>query len=507
MIVSSMNSEPTERFVYQVGLSRLNEAVISSHFMDAIARDVTLQPYSEETLRRRAITISQTVLDNLLIPTLMDAARAFAAERASVAADRARRHFRAYGLADAAAVGEAEIIAEVMFDRQFSRKSDATCSRSAVRDRIRERLLDDRTIELVIPALPFKITSPLKARGAMPDLAEVGFLLSLYEIALALETVSNRANPRAEKLRSRFIVVSDGLRFASLANVPAETIARYRRALDAWVARLGMKEHVVLTDYRELLERRLDAETLAEKRRIAATARRLYADVLGPVFDPCAMERTFEISRAIEPDPEGENAQGRFVSLLRSLVYTINYRTLEDLEISAPVRYALYRELTASLFDPLQDGALVSGTLMRKEAVRRAMLEEAWHAAIDYIAEIKSDRDLAQDPILTCLPAAIRWTIHAKAGQFAIAAPSVGGSMVQAWAGTGLFRLTSSGAVRLCSYPVLGLEGGGAVPVLVSPGDELDSQPLFYVDGKINVANTEMFVTELAHCFTRRRLK
>jgi hypothetical protein len=355
--------------------------------------------------------------------------------------------------------------------------------------------------------LPFKIMSPLKVRGPMPDLAEVGFLLSLYEIALTVEAASRRANPQAEKLSSRFVVVSDGSRFASLANVPLEAIARYRNALEAWIARLGMEDHVVLADYRDLLEQRLPAEVLAEKRRIAIAARGLYAEVLGAVFDPCAMARTLETSRAIEPDPERENGDGRFVSLLRSLVYTINYRAIDALELPPPVRYAVYRELTGSLFDPLEDKGLVPGTLVRKETLRQAMLEEAWNAAIDYMAEIKSDRDLAQDPILTCLPAAIRWTIHVKAGQFAIATPSLGGYLVQAWAGSGVFRLTSKGAVRLCSYPVLGLEGGGAVPVFVAPGDAPDAQPLFYVDGKIDMADAESFVVELAQRFSRRRLK
>jgi hypothetical protein len=507
MIVLSTDSKSISKFDYKVGLSKLNEAVISSHFMDAIARDPALQPYDEDGLDRRALTITRSAIDHRLIPTLIEAARAFAGERASVAIDRARRHFQAYGVADASGIGEAEVLAEVMFDRQFSRRSGATCSRRAVRDRIRDRLATDRSLELVIPALPFKIMSPLKTRGEMPDLAEVGFFLSLCEIALALEAVPARIDPPAKKVSARFVVVSDGLRFASLVNVPVETIARYRRALEAWISRLGLADHIVVEDYRALLERELPAEILAEKHRIADTARRLYADVLGPAFDPCSMERTFAVSRAIEPDPEKENADGRFVSLLRSLVYTINYRALEAVELPPPAQYALYRELTSSLFDPFDDTALVPGTLVRKESLRQAMLQEAWQAAIDYMAEIKSDRDLAQDPIQACLPAAIRWTIHAKAGQFALAMPSVEGSMVQAWAGSAVFRLTGKGAVRLCSYPVLGLEGGGAVPVLVSADGAPDRQPLFYIDRRIDVADAESFVGTLAHRLTRRRLK
>lgn len=508
MTVLSTGQEPIQEFDYQIGLSRLKEAVISSHFMDAVARDRTMQPYDPQTLASRSLTIAPSAVDRLLIPILVDAARRFGKERAAAAAERAGKHCQAYGLANAADIGEAEIITEVMFDRQFSRKAGTTCSRRLVRDRIDARLKQGRTIEMVIPALPFKITSPLKTRGEMPDLAEVGFLLSLYEIALAIESVPQRDAPPARKLSARFVVVSDGLRFASLANVPVETVARYRDALGEWISRLGLTEHVVVEDYRELLQRRLPARTLAEKRRIADAARTLYEDVLGPVFDPCAMERTFAASRMIEPDSEKENADGRFVSLLRSLVYTINYRTLDALELPASAKYDLYRELTSTLFEPFDDAAFVAGSLIRKEAVRRAMLQEVWHAAIDYMAEIKSDRDLEEDPVLACLPGAIRWTIHAKAGQFAIATPSVEGTMVQPWAGTAVFRPTGTGPVRLCSFPVLGLEGGQAVPVVVSsPSGDAGAQPLFYIDRKLEAGSAEAFLSELASRLTRRRLK
>jgi hypothetical protein len=421
--------------------------------------------------------------------------------------DRAEKHYQAYGLANSADVGEAEIVTEVMFDRQFSRKAGTTCSRSRVRDKISAQLARNRAVEMVIPALPFKITSPLKARGEMPDLAEVGFFLSLYEIALAIEIASERRVPHAEKLTARFVVVSDGLRFSSLANVPVETIARYRTALEEWVSRLGLARYIVVEDYRELLRQRLPPRMLAEKREIAKAARILYEGVLSPVFNPCSMERTLAASRVLEPDPEKENADGRFVSLLRSLVYTINYRTLDVLNLSSSAKYDLYRELTSALFEPFEGAAHVAGSPIRKEDVRQAMLREAWQAAIDYMVEIKSDRELKEDPVLACLPGAIRWTIHAKAGQFAIASPSVGGAMVQAWAGTAVFRLTGSGAVRLSCYPVLGLEAGQAVPVVVSSSSASLEQPLFYIDRKLEPGSAEAFFETLAGRLTRRRLK
>lgn len=508
MIALLTGREPSRKLDYQIGLSRLKEAVISSHFMEALACDPTIGLYDREALIDRSLTIEESTVDRLLIPTLVDAARRFGEERGRLAADRARKNFQQYDLASADDVGEAEVIAEVMFDRQLSRKATATCSRAAIRDRIETQLQRNRTIEMALPALPFKIRSPLKARGDLPDLAEVGFILALFEIAFAVETASRRAAPHARKLVSRFVVVSDGARFATLANVPMDTIARYHQALEAWISRLGLTQYVVIEDYRELLERRLPAAMLSEKRRVADAARQLYAEVLGPVFDPCAMEHTFAASRAIEPDPEQANAEGRFGSLLRSLVYTIDYRTLQALGLSPSANGDLYRELTSALFEAFDDSAFLLGNPISKERLRRAMLAEVWQAAIDYMAEIKSDRDLDVDPVLACLPGAIRWTIHAKAGQFAIATPCVGGTIVQPWAGAAVFRPTGKGGIRLCSFPVLGLEGAQAIPVFVSsPCGESAPQPLLYIDRRLEADSIDAFLGDLGRGLTRRRLK
>lgn len=508
MIALLTGSEPTRKLDYQIGLSRLKEAVISSHFMEAIAGDPDIRLYDRDNLIDRSLTVEEATIDGLLIPTLVDAARRFGEERGLLAADRARKNFQLYDLASPGDVGEAEVITEAMFDRQLSRKAGTTCSRSVIRDRIQAQLERDRTLEMALPALPFKIKSPLKTRGDLADLAEVGFILSLFEIALAVEVASGRAAPHAGKLKVRFVVVSDGARFASLANVPMETIARYHQSLETWISRLGLSHYVVIEDYRELLLQHLPASMLSEKHKIAQAARQTYAEVLGPVFDPCAMERTFAASRTIEPDPEMANAEGRFGSLLRSLVYTIDYRTLQALDLPPAARSGLYRELTSALFEPFDDSVFLLGNPISKERLRRAMLAEVWQAAIDYMAEIKSDRDLDVDPVLACLPGAIRWTIHAKAGQFAIATPSVGGIIVQPWAGAAVFRPTQKGEIRLCSFPVLGLEGAQAIPVFVSPpGGDPASQPLFYIDRRLGIDSVEAFLGELGRGLTRRRLK
>lgn len=499
--------ETTAELDYCAGLSRHQEAVISSHFMELLARDTGLQLYDETRLRCEAWTIDEAEIDALLLPILLAAARRFAEERGAAAVKRAKERYEAYGLARPDDLGEAEVVAEVMFDRQFARKANQTCSRVLLRNRFAAQLQGNRRIQMAIPALPFKIRSPLKSRGDLPDLAEVGFILSLFEIALAVEIAAGIVAPSRERPVARFVVVSDGSRFASLANMPVETIAAYRRSIQGWIGRLGLERYVILDDYRGLLERGLPQGLQAEKARIADAARSRYHKLLAPVFDPNDMKQSLERSRTIEPDPEAMNANGRFGALLRSLVYTINYRALAELDLPTAVRTRLYRELTARLFEPIGEANACFDGLTSREPLRRAMLTEVWDATIAYLAEIKSDRDLTEDPMLACLPGAIRWTIHAKVGQLALVTPSVDGTMVQPWAGAGVFRPTEKGAVRLCASPVLGLEGTGAVPVFAGAiCGTVPAQPLFYVDRRIGCGSLQAFFDELGRRFTRRRL-
>ena len=220
---------------------------------------------------------------------------------------------------------------------------------------------------------------------------------------------------------------------------------------------------------------------------------------------------------AIEPDPEYANPEGRFVSLLKSLVFTINYESLDRLRrLPAPAYRALYRDLTAHLFEPYAvlspaelkgareeaaTDAKLAVTDAMMEYLRQSMLREAWATAIDYMAEIKSDRELAEDPILTCLPDHFRWTIHAKPGQLAVATATANGIRIPAWAGVAVFKLTRRKEIKLCTVPVLAAEGTGAIPVTVTG----DDQPLFYLYPDIPYTDVEDFLVNLGSFLTRRR--
>jgi hypothetical protein len=513
-----------QSLVYKAGLDRIQEAVISSHFMHKLAKNTALKLYDEEQFATRSLEIDVEVVYESLVPTLLSASNAFCVDRAVIAKARARENYRKYGLDDPRDVGIAQFITEVMLDRQYLRGPRDSCARELLCSKVEDRIESDSPIEMVIPALPFKLSSPLKTRGRLPDLAEVNFILGLYEVARTIELIYRETRPNLRGRVAGFTVVSDGTRFNKLVNEPDRVVERYRTYLDLWIERLGFQRYITLLDYRSLLRDRLPRATWEAKSAIRKVALSKYANALLPIFDPCDMPATIMAAARVEPDPEYSNPEGRFVSLLKSLVYTIDYKALKKFDRLRGGQYlALYRDLTAHIFNPyaiLSDTELPSSqdeadasadsapTERVKEYLRRLMLNEAWSTAIDYMAEIKSDRDLEEDPILTCLPDHFRWTIHAKSGQLALLTPTALGIPVQPWAGAAVFKLAKHDKIKLCALPVLALEGVGAVPVRVSGKEDalaLANQPLFYIYPDIEFVDLNDFLSRVRRSLVRKR--
>jgi len=516
--------QTAERLEYKVGLDRFQEAVISSHFMHDLARNVELVLYDEHEFTAKSLHIDVQAVYGSLIPSMLNASNAFCRDRAGVARPRAQENYRKYGLNDPREVGIAEVITEVMFDRQYLRGPRESCSRELLCRKVRERVERCAPIEMVIPALPFKFSSPLKCRGRLPDLAEVNFILALYEVAATVDLLYREAKPDLPGRLASFTVVSDGSRFQDVVSEPESVIDCYRNHLQLWIERLGLQTYIKLLDYRSLLRERLPPEAQDAKAATRQRARLTYESILGPIFNPCDMASAMRRAAELEADPEYSNPEGRFVSLLKSLVYTINYKALQPYERSMARDYsALYRDLTAHIFDPyvplapselqaIHDEFAASGDPARtnrvKECLRQSMLAEVWSAAIGYIAEIKSDRDLDQDPITRCLPDYFRWTIHAKSGQLALLTSITMGTTVQAWAGAAVFKPTKKNKIKLCTLPVIALEGAGAIPVMVRAPDRplpVAGQPLFYIDLDLQVADVDEFLSMVSNSLVRNR--
>ena len=512
---------PHETFAYTAGLDKIFEPVISSHFMEKLSMRASFTLYDQDQFADRSILIDGQTVRQRLLPALILACERFARERAAAAIDAAARHYRDYGLNNRIDVSLEHCITEVMFDRQYRRRNRQTCSRLEISRHVRERVARGVPIDMAIPALPFKFLSPLKARGELPDLAEVNFILGLYEIVTSIQLIYGRHRPHLTGPLARFTVVSDGGRFGHMVRVPDTAIGTYRAHLQRWIDILGLADKIFVLDYKRMVHTLLPADARAAKCNLGDKALSEYATTMWAIFDPANPREMLRRAASVDPDPEAANSQGRFVSLVRSLVYTMNYESLEGLDPRAYVD--LYRQVTQHLFEPYtslpveQTEPSRSGkphhansdmTDADKEHLRCAMLREVWAAAIAYMAEIRSDRDLEIDTILTCLPHHFRWTIHPKPGQLAISTWQTDGLSVQAWAGTAVFHSARNGRIKLCTLPVLALEGSGARPVRIpSAGDDLymGHQPLFYIDQNITVNTIEQFISCIESSLVRKR--
>ncbi|MDQ1159626.1 hypothetical protein QE385_004023 [Sphingomonas sp. SORGH_AS 950] len=510
---------------YNAGLDKIDEAVISSHFMQRFSSDRNFNLYSDEDFKKKKVIVSPEFVDQFLA-VLLKASKSFSEHRATRAKLRAAEYFREYGVARPSDLNAAHFVAEFIFDRNFSRKTVKFHSRRLLADMIAQRIATGQLISLVIPALPFKLPSPLKSRGSSPDLAEVNFLLQLFEISCGIDLLYREMRPESYGPLSRFYVICDGRRFNTLVGVSDAVVGRYGERVKAWIDRLGISNFIEIVDYRGLLQTRLPPDLLAEKVAIRDTAEDTYADLMWPIFDPGQLRQSLSMSSFLEPDPEKLNPEGRFSSLFQSLMYTIRYQCLEDIASLMPGAALsnydnLYYKLAAHFFEcysntapcTLEDvqyqaraGRGLSGSAL--EALRRAMLGEVWQATIRYMAEIKSDRELSHEPITTCFPDAIRWTIHAKRGQIAICTPTTLGISVQAWAGSAVFKRAKKNRTQLCTLPVIALEGAGAIPVIVQDAAGifgLGDQPLFYVYPDIAEPGWNLSIGDLTDSLVRSR--
>jgi len=511
--------------LYEAGLSSVRESVVSEHFMSRIGHDPTLGLYTAADYRSKAINIPSSVLYGELLPILKAESLAFVERRVAATRIRAQQNFLEYGRSSPNEVSTLDFIAEVMFDRQFARATKEGVSRAALSKHMEGLVQQRLPVHMVIPALPFKCTSPFKARGRDPDLGEVGFLLSLFEVARVIDVFYSEALGGGEHDPACFSVICDGRRFAVLAVQSEENISQYQDGLRRWVAALGIGDHMEVLDYEEVLATKLPKDLLARKGSIRGKVYAQYVQHMQPLLDVEDMDRSLVQAIRDEIDPETYYSEGRFVPLFKSLIHTIRYQEVARFAQHHGRDYEdLHAVLTRNIFTPFiklsedelhsiarhvadPDSPLDVSDAEVYEYLRRAMLNQAWDATMQYLAEIRSDRDLELDPLSTCFPHAIRWTIHAKRGQFTIQSNPACGFQVQPWHGAGVFKRTR-GRLKLCSLPIVLLEGKDAVPVVVGDDDTAENGPeqaVFYVSSDVPFSSTDELLAALASGFTRRR--
>lgn len=512
--------------LYKPGINQEREAVISSHFMHNINQNLNLMLYNPIDFSKRALLINANMIIERLLPSLIATSEQFIVKRASAAKIRARKNFIEYGFSAEEQVGLSEIITEVMFDRQFLKGPKSNCSRLILSKKIKALVEKQEPIKMVIPALPYKSSSPLKSRGTMPDLSEINFLLGLAEIVKTIILIYQEEMPTSNKTMAKFTVISDGSRFNAFLNESNETIKAYQDQLRWWVDKLNILDYVEIFDYQFVIENYLPKAFYFEKKIIKEKVYQQYTDLMTPLFKPCNLLQMICKAIELDPDPESCNPDGRFIPLFKSLIYIVRYKTLRKYAECNEDKYvALYSELIRHIFEPYTvlnevDFAVVKAFMANPhqkkrpeqiqcyEYLRQTMLYEAWQATINYIAEIRSDRDLVLDPIATCFVDYIRWTIHAKAGQMAILTTTATGDPIQPWHGAGVFKLTKNNKIKIYTLPALLLEGEGAIPVIIAnDGGEcmIKDQPLFYIDRGIIYKNSDDLLDAIDKHLTRNR--
>lgn len=517
--------------MYKIGLDRIQEAVVSSHFMHDMNRNIDFDLYNDEYFCNKTIRVDERVIFDKLIPYILHSSNIFYKNRAIAAKARAIFNYKKYGLNFPTEVGLSHFITEVMFDRQYLKGPRDNCSREVLCAQVEENINNNCPIKMVIPALPFKLSSPLKTRGQLPDLGEVNFILGLFEIIKTIEYIYREKEPRLNKVLAEFTILCDGHRFNEFLNEQDQIIQKYQISLNQWIKILRLDDYIKIIDYQNLLQNALPENLREKKALIRQSVIREYSKIFWPIFDPCNMAKTIDLAINFEPDPEQSNPEGRFIPLFKSLVYIFNYIVLRQyVENSGEDYKQIYRELTRHILEPYtelsnievheiskaldNDIKAIRDKNKLKEYLRRVMLKQVWGATIQYMAEIKSDRDLEREPIMACLPGHIRWTIHAKSGQLAVLTATALGDPVQAWNGIGVFKQTKKGKIKLYTLPVLALEGNGAIPVIVNYDKsninllaELisDEQPLFYIFPDIQFKDINEFLIKVKYKLIRKR--
>lgn len=511
--------------VYQVGLNRKSEAVISAHFMHDINQQTNLHLYSAQEFSAKALPVDAKLIIDYLIPTLLDASDKFINERISAVKIRARKNFKLYGLTSPKNVDLAEMITEVMFDRQFIKGPRSNSSRLIISQKIRKLVENQKPINLVILALPYKSSSPLKCRGTMPDLAEINFLLGLAEVAKTIDFIYRKVIVNTNNTMATFKVISDGSRFNTFLNENNETIEHYQVNLRWWIKKLEISNYVEIMDYQYVISNFLPQELQLEKNAIRARVREYYTHLMLGLLNPYNMSETINKAIELDPDPELSHPEGRYIPLFKSLIYIVKYATLSNYADLHDKNYVdLYVALTRHIFEPyieltkndfIEVETFISNPQLRSptpekllEYLRQSMLREAWIATIRYMAEIRSDRDLPQEPIITCFPDHIRWTIHAKPGQIAILTTTAFGDPIQPWHGVGVFKKTKHDKIKLYTLPVLSLEGMNATPITVENIENapfIKDQPLFYVHPDIKFEHIDDLFEKIKLLLIRKR--
>ena len=501
--------------LYRPGLQDRNEAVISAHFMHKQNLRDEWKLYSGEEYKSRALAIGADDLSEIIdsFPAQIDQV---VENRLTRAIASVQRNWRDYEMKAPNKFGAAELITEIVLDRGFRKGPIENINKTYLYDQIKKSVSAGQPVNLVVPLLPNKVDTPLKTNGSDPDFAEINLLCRLGEIAGAVTAAYERYAPgKVPEQSATFTILADGHRFQSALNVGEDKVNRYQASIKWWISRLGMEDVIHFRDYEAAVKDSLEPSLYARRMRLIEDARFIYRHAMSPVFDKADIQGSLERAISADPYPDEENPEARFVPLFKSILYTYESDRFKELCERQGYDYeGLYREITRHAFEPFaelndeQSIEIVNSlgkesaplTDEMKEFFRRELLKTSWDATIEYLAVVKGDRDLLNDPVSFIYPDHIRYTIHSKKGQIGLNTTGArGGELVQAWHGVAYLRPRKNGDIQIDNASRLMSEGENFMPVVVDAQDKgfpdvlshmgQTGQALFYVHNQLPVNN------------------
>lgn len=312
------------------------------------------------------------------------------------------------------------LIHHVLTRKQFIKGSRSNYSVEQARQDMLPFLHTDQPIRMVITGFPIKHgQNGLKASGPLPDLAELGVLVRLRELAKAVGQVYPPG--------VRLTVLTDGQHFHSR---PDSATTAYQRILRDYLAMVGAGDVIELIDIDDLAHERLSQDRKAERQRRIRRYHRGLLELLGDLdvsVDPLRVLE--EIGRlALQPDDRvlDVDLARELLSALPDFFHSALYSTAPEHPDSTDLM-GFSARVFADVFDVRDPRAHPEVLRARRQVLRRA-----WRSAVRYVVVRQADHDSHYEDVFS---SRVRLTNVPRPGRCGFS--GLGGSGLLPWHGTG----------------------------------------------------------------------
>lgn len=269
-------------------------------------------------------------------------------------------------------------------------------------------------LRFMVPAFPFKDQNPFRTGVSADhvDLGEVALLIRLHALALALCQVY--------PFGAEWIIVSDGVAYANIFDIPITLARNYQKLLRQYRNRLNLQSTVHIVDLDEMRER-FGKFTISGK----------HSGNEDGNFDTISQS----ICHSLIILERAGSIKKSFDTLVRGMMWNINTRPLTSHYSWNDIWFVLNNEPSELSKQSEKD-------------IYSEILEPSRQAAFKYAAYNLTMKYLGST--LRLLPSTIRATVHAKNGQVAI--PLLGETYP--WNGTAVLTDIAAGPSSVESRPL-----------------------------------------------------